>query len=48
MSKWGRDSDEINRDVYRALIMAEYDDDFDRPLDALRALKDANPDVRYH
>ena len=47
MSKWGRDPDEINRDVHRALIMAEYDD-YDRPLDAMRALKDANPDVRYH
>ena len=47
MSKWERDPDEINRDVHRALIMAEYDDEFDRPIEALRALKAANPDVHY-
>jgi hypothetical protein len=27
MSKWSRDSDEIERDIARALIIAEYHDD---------------------
>lgn len=45
MSKWGRDPADIERDVYRALIMAEYDD-YDRPIEALRALQATTANVR--